>query len=406
LEAVNRSSALWQQFGFLGDVIHVTESGSLRYYEALPVEYVRSCLMDDSQEYYLITLEYGDRPPDDIFAASRVHREAADRGDESQFLHPVIRHYVGGRIAGTHHVIEDLESVWNEPIHTRPLRAFFDQAWGTARRMTGRSPQVSDVTTSDVVVEILMAQANAIWPLEEPLFDRYAIAPGARILDVGCGTGLVTERIAARFPEASVLGVDLHSLHFDRAWQARSSRPNLTFREADAFELDLPDASVDLVVCRHVLHALQQPELVVQQLFRVLQPGGHVHLLLEDYGMIHFAGTRLNTERFWRDAVWCFADAIDNDPRIGRKGLPLLTQAGFEAVSVVYLPLDSTSPHRERFARIWEAWAKGYTDPLAEHTDLSRTEIKAHWDDMINAIRTGYAVWQVPIWSGRRASSP
>lgn len=130
LEAMNRSSALWQQFGFLADVLHVTGSDSLRYYEALPVDYVRSYLMDDSQEYYLATLEYGDRHPRDIFAVSRVHRDAADRGDESQFLHPVVRHYIGGQIASTHHVIEDLESTWDEPIHTQPLLAFFGESLG------------------------------------------------------------------------------------------------------------------------------------------------------------------------------------------------------------------------------------------------------------------------------------
>lgn len=271
--------------------------------------------------------------------------------------------------------------------------------------MTESPPQADEVTTSDVMVQILMAQADAIWPLEEPLFDRYAVTPGAHILDVGCGTGVVTERIAARFPEASVVGVDVHAPHIDRARQDHGSRPNLAFREGDAFELDVPDASMDLVVCRHVLHAVQQPELVMQQLFRVLAPGGHVHLLLEDYGMIHFAGTRLDTDRFWQGAVWRLAEVIGNDVRIGRKGLSLLTKAGFEAVSVVYLPLDAAGSNRERFARIWEAWAQGYTDSLAAHTSLSRTEIEAHWDDMIHAIRTEYAVWQVPIWSGRKPSA-
>jgi len=125
LAAVNRSSALWQQFGFLADVLDVSDSNGLRYYEALPVDYVRSDLAHDSPEYYLITLEYGERSANDIFSVPRVHREAVGDSSESQFLHPVVRHYVDGQVVRTHHIIEDLESVWNEPIHIEPLIAFF-----------------------------------------------------------------------------------------------------------------------------------------------------------------------------------------------------------------------------------------------------------------------------------------
>lgn len=265
--------------------------------------------------------------------------------------------------------------------------------------MADRNPQAEQMA-SDAMVRTLVAQADAIWPLEHPLFDRYQVPAGARILDVGCGTGVVTDRIAARFPEASVLGVDVHAPHLDRARQAWGDRSNLAFRQADAYELALPDGSVDLVTCRHVLQSLPQPELVVAELFRVLKPGGRVHLLLEDYGMMHFAGTRLDTDRFWRDVVWRFADAIDNDLRIGRKGLPLLAGVGFEGIEVAYLAVDSLGTDRATFAAIWEAWADGYTAPLAEQTGLSPTEVRAHWDDMIGAIRDGYALWQVPIWSG------
>lgn len=58
---------------------------------------------------------------------------------------------------------------------------------------------------------------------------------------------------------------------------------------------------------------------------------------------------------------------------------------------------------RETFAAIWEAWRDGYTAALARHTRFPEPEVRAHWDGMIAALRDpdAYAVWQIPIVSGR-----
>ena len=58
------------------------------------------------------------------------------------------------------------------------------------------------------MVRNLSAQAEAIWPQEEPIFARHAPPEGARVLDVGCGTGEIVARLAQRFPRASFVGVD------------------------------------------------------------------------------------------------------------------------------------------------------------------------------------------------------
>jgi trans-aconitate methyltransferase len=55
----------------------------------------------------------------------------------------------------------------------------------------------------------LAFQAQAIWPQEQALFDRYALSGSLRILDLGCGTGEITRRLAQRYPEANVVGVDI-----------------------------------------------------------------------------------------------------------------------------------------------------------------------------------------------------
>ena len=140
--------------------------------------------------------------------------------------------------------------------------------------MTDRNPQAEQMA-SDAMVRTLQAQADAIWPLEGPLFDRYDTPD--TVLDVGCGTGVITARIADRFPAALVAGVDVHEPHLDRARVAFADRGNLHFRTDDAYDLDQPDGSVDLLVCRHVLQSLPEPHLVLDEMHRVLAPDGRVH---------------------------------------------------------------------------------------------------------------------------------
>lgn len=264
--------------------------------------------------------------------------------------------------------------------------------------MSDRNPQ-AELMADESMVRNLAAQAAALWPLEAPLFDRYG-QPRA-ILDVGCGTGQITARIAARFPEARVLGVDLHAPHLERARRAFPAE-NLSFAQGDGFALDHADATFDLVVCRHVVQSLPTPWLALAEFRRVLRPGGHVHVLAEDYGMMQFDPSPLDADRLWREGVWRFAASIDNDARIGRKLGRMLADVGFRDPAVDYLVCDTQRVDRDTFARIWEAWRDGYAAAISGATDLTLAETTAHFDEMIAAIRTGYAVWHVPIWSARR----
>ena len=130
LARANRSSALWQQFGFLGDV--VTVDGTARYYEEVPTVYMRQSGVDDAGEWFGLTLEYGpdhDRiDPFDI-EVGRITQDDAGRALESRYLHPVVRHVRGGEVVGEHHVAENLENEWTSPtVHIGPLREFIAAA--------------------------------------------------------------------------------------------------------------------------------------------------------------------------------------------------------------------------------------------------------------------------------------
>ncbi len=124
LDRLNRSSALWQQFGYLHDVIVVDEGWDhAAYYEEMPLAYVQQSEIGESSHYYTITLEFG-KVEGDPFSAVRPTEPA--KAEESVFLHPVIRRWRGRQLVSELHLLEDLFGEWKKPeVHEAPLRYFY-----------------------------------------------------------------------------------------------------------------------------------------------------------------------------------------------------------------------------------------------------------------------------------------
>ncbi len=113
LACINRTSALWQQCGFLHDVIVVEESWDRAvYYEEMPLAYIQDSAIGDSRHYYTITLELGLPEP--------------GKAEESSSLHPVVRRWCGRRLVSERHLQENLIGEWKKAdAHVAPLRFFF-----------------------------------------------------------------------------------------------------------------------------------------------------------------------------------------------------------------------------------------------------------------------------------------
>ncbi len=110
-----------------------------------------------------------------------------------------------------------------------------------------------------------------------------AFPPQARVLDVGCGTGVLT-RVLARWPGVgTVVGVDPAPFLLDTARELAADLPNVTFEEADGRALPFVAATFDTVIFDSTLSHVPGPELALAEAYRVLRNDGWLAVFDGDY---------------------------------------------------------------------------------------------------------------------------
>ena len=123
--------------------------------------------------------------------------------------------------------------------------------------------------------------------------------------------------------------------------------------------------------------------------------------------MLHFQRGRLDPRDFWHQVPASFGAATGTDLFIGRNTFGILAAMKLEEIRVDYVIVDTVRVPRETLAAILEAWRDGYAAPIGEITSITRDSAVAYFDQMISSIRDplGYAVWMVPVLSGRVPSA-
>lgn len=102
-----------------------------------------------------------------------------------------------------------------------------------------------------------------------------ALQPGERVLELGCGTGALAQRLAAAVGTTGhVLASDVAAGMVEVARRSLAHAPQLEVQQLDASSTGLPDASFDAVVFVMGLMFLEQPAAAVAEIRRVLRPGG------------------------------------------------------------------------------------------------------------------------------------
>lgn len=150
----------------------------------------------------------------------------------------------------------------------------YDRLWGDAARLAEFRAE-ADHVREKLTVEIV----DHIAP---------RIAPGARVVDIGCGVGDLLVEVRRRQPGITVAGLDFSQRAVDGA---RAALPDGSFRQ---FVIDqtLPYEanSFDVVLCTDVLEHLERPRTVAAELVRICRPGGLVAIVVPDGDVDQFFG--------------------------------------------------------------------------------------------------------------------
>jgi ubiquinone/menaquinone biosynthesis C-methylase UbiE len=114
-------------------------------------------------------------------------------------------------------------------------------------------------------------------PAQDRLIEMAALRPGERVIDIACGTGLVTFRAADLVgPSGAVLGTDISEAMAAAAREeaARRQLAWVTATRMDAEALDVPDAAFDVALCALGVMYVPDPVAALREMRRVLKPGG------------------------------------------------------------------------------------------------------------------------------------
>ena len=170
-------------------------------------------------------------------------------------------------------------------------------------------------------------QLQAIETAEErvPLYFRVGMKDADRILDVGCGSGIVTRDIA-HLTRGMVIGIDESKDMISVASDVLAQYSNTILHVGDAENLPYKDDFFDITSCNLLLMWVKNPQRVVDEMARVTKKGGIVLASLEpDYGgKLHYPEHKKVDPIFAGKAI----EAKGGDPHIGRKLRSLFVKSG------------------------------------------------------------------------------
>lgn len=122
-----------------------------------------------------------------------------------------------------------------------------------------------------------------LWPVQEKLLEVVDPQPGEVILDVACGTGLVSLPLANLIlPYGQVTGIDISDKMLEKAGERTEKEgiKNVVFHRMDAEELNLHDNTFDKVVCSLGLMYFPHPDKALDEILRVLKPEGQLAVMV------------------------------------------------------------------------------------------------------------------------------
>ncbi len=194
-------------------------------------------------------------------------------------------------------------------------------------------------------------------PLAPVFADFAGVEAGQRVLDVGCGSGVLTGELARRLGADHVAGADPSPM-----LQAAVERvPGADLRQASAEQLPWPDGSFDAALAQLVVHFMDDPAKGAAEMGRVTRPGGVVAACTWDFA----GGGMTLLKTFWDSVRALDPDAESETSPLGDRGRldALWRESGLESVETEALEVSSDYGS---FDELWSSFSRG-VGPAGQH---------------------------------------
>lgn len=179
-------------------------------------------------------------------------------------------------------------------------------------------------------VERLKRKTNILADVDQAAWHQAGLKPGLHVLDLGCGSGSVTQRLSEAVYPGNVIGADISEKMIQQAATDYVSH-NLVFEQADAYQLAFPDSCFDLVHARFLFQHLKFPTQALREIYRVLRPGGSLCVIDVDDAWFSLYPEPISIPPF-RSQILAIQKEKGGDPNVGRKLFSYLCRNGFSNV--------------------------------------------------------------------------
>jgi SAM-dependent methyltransferase len=262
---------------------------------------------------------------------------------------------------------------------------------------------------SPAEIQHLVHQAEVYSEEANGLFDLIGIAPGRSAIDIGCGVMGVLHLLADRVgPTGRVVGLDRERRMVETGRELAQRRGlDIELIEADATRTDLPGGSFDLVHARTLLLSVANPEAILEEMVRLVRPGGVVAVQEADAAAWvcdppHPAFDVL------RSQILSAYRHTGKDFNIGRRLPRMLRAAGLEDVTArATARVTQRGDYYQTFlltiATLVRDVILGSGELTADEFDAYVAELGTHLDQP-GAITCQPVIWQA--WGRRRARGP
>lgn len=215
----------------------------------------------------------------------------------------------------------------------------------------------------------LYRQASTFLDTERQFWPASGIVTGKQVLDLGCGSGIITHELAKQVYPGEVTGLDVSQVLLDKGQLAYSElsrkeqKIDISFQQGSVYDLPFSEASFDVVHARLLFQHLERPLEALKNIWHVLKPGGMLCIVDVDKDWSSLYPEPASSPQL-DQAIIEKQLSQGGDPWVGRKLSYYLNSSGFAQVKTTVALIDSD---QLGLANFFEMLAFGKSSRPSDH---------------------------------------